>query len=266
MTLIAANPMNLQQCADAANPGDSIELGSGIYENNWRGSSVLKIRRSGSPGLPITFLPALNAMPIIAAAENWAGILVEAANYIRIERLPVTGIARLLTYEGALAASTLPSTARYSANGISIYNSRNVVVRNCTITDMPGGGIYAVGCDYLTIDRNIVTGCCMWSRYGQSGISVHKSAAVNASTATKIKVRYNSCHGNENRIPWEMTGKIQDGHGIIFDECQDYPAPMLAYRNLCVGNGGLAIQALTAPTAVLVENIGQWNDRSNVTV
>lgn len=266
MTILAANPTNLQAVANTARPGDIVELATGIYENTWPGSFVLEIRTSGASGYPITFRPAAGAVPIIAAKNNWSAILVEAANYIRIDRIPIVGIARSITYEDAFAASKGPTSPLYSTNGISIYSSRNVSVTNCVITDMPGGGIYAKHSDRLTIERNIVTGCCYWSRYGQSGISVHLPRAVDArNTTTKIKVRWNQCHGNENRIPWERTGKIQDGHGIIFDECEEYPAPMLAEGNACFENGGLGIQRLTAPTVRLRDNLERGNDRSNVT-
>lgn len=267
MSTLPANPSNLQAVANSAKPGDVVLLASGIYENTWPGSFVLEIKGSGAPGLPVSFKPAPGAMPIFAVAENWSGIMIEpGANYITLDGLRLVGLARLITYEEALRASQeIRGGPRTSGNGISIRSAHHIVVRNCQVTDMPGGGIYALECDYLTIDRNIVAGCCMWSRYGQSGISIHKSQSIDARAGTKIRVRGNACHGNENRIPWEKTGKIQDGHGIIFDENETYQGPLHASGNVCFGNGGLGVHAYRSPTAVVTDNLGRWNDRSNVT-
>lgn len=264
MATLPANPSNLQAIANGAKPGDTVALATGIYENTYPGTDILRIRTSGMSGLPITFRPAKGGRPIFAVRDNWSGILVEA-DYIRLDGLALVGISREITYDDALEASQAPTEPRHNSNGITIRNTRNVTVQNCQVTDMPGGGIYAVGCDYLTIDRNIVSGCCYWSRYGQSGISVHKSVAVNDSTITKINVRGNASHGNENRIPWYRTGLIQDGHGILFDENEAYPAPMLGSGNQCFGNGGLGVHAYKSPTTVLKDNLERWNNRSNVT-
>ena len=249
--------------ANAAKPGDVIELTTGIYENTWPGSDILRITKGGAPSFPITFRPAIGARPIFAVRENWSAILV-TANHIRLDGLALVGIAREIDYEGAILASKAPTGPRHSSNGISIKNARNVSVQNCQITDMPGGGIYALGCDYLTIERNIVTGCCMWSRYGQSGISIHKAVAVNDILAFKIIVRWNQCHGNEQRIPWEQTGKIQDGHGILCAENEGYKSPILVAENACFGNGGLGVHAFKSPTAALHDNLERWNNRSKV--
>lgn len=203
---------------------------------------------------------------IFAPMHNWSAIYVEA-NYINVIGFKVLGRSRHIKYEEAFATSiTQPPTPYCNANGVSVYYSHHVIIDNLKIVDMPGGGIYVRGGDHTTIRYNDVIGCCLWSRYGQSGISVHKSVDIDDNySKPKIVVTRNSCHGNENRIAWEKTGKIQDGHGIILDENQSYRGQILVSHNTCFNNGGLGIQRLTSPTARLANNFELGNDRSNVT-
>ena len=267
MTTHTVNPSTAQAALNAANPGDTFLCVSGLY-------SAMEIRRSGGSGYPITIKPAPNAKPLIRVGDNWSGVLI-AASYITLMGFDIIGRAMLLKYADALAASKLPAGPRYSANGISVMawpdypTLRNVIIKGNRVSFMPGGGIATQCCDYLTIEDNTVHGCAWWSNYGQSGISVYASAHVDTRITTpKTIVRRNTCTGNRNHIPFSLTGKIEDGHGIIIDDNlrthnpgkPAYVGKTLVQDNICASNHGMAICQYKSANVELLDNKDIDND------
>jgi hypothetical protein len=95
----------------------------------------------------------------------------------------------------------------FSTIGLLLQDCHHVEVRYCNIGYWPGTGLRASGCDYLTIDKNIIHNNSRRSAAGNHGMMVHSSYQVTEAKEAAggddkytIKVTNNVIYENYNQI------------------------------------------------------------------
>ena len=91
------------------------------------------------------------------------------------------------------------------------------MIRNCVVSKCPGGGISMLTGDYLLIEDNQVFGNALYMRYAGSGITTLGNWAHDDKPGYHIIIQRNLVWDNKTLVPWERTGKLSDGNGIILD-------------------------------------------------
>jgi parallel beta-helix repeat protein len=160
-------------------------------------------------------------------------------------------------------ANASPGTPFYDGNGIAVHAS-HVTIENCTVHDVPGGGIYAGEADYVQILNNTVYNNAHWSVYGNSGISVAALVNADAAPGPHIIISGNLVYGNSELVPEYRAGAITDGEGIILDSNSGYTGGFLVQNNTVHDNGGPGIEAFLSNNAVITLNIVYGNNTQNV--
>ncbi|MBC8008622.1 MAG: right-handed parallel beta-helix repeat-containing protein, partial [Burkholderiales bacterium] len=219
---------SLQKAADRAEPGDTVLLADGIYpapEDSDRNSNALvTLSKTGRPDAWITFKPAPGARPEIRPL-GWNGILVTGSYYI-FDGLAITGANDSIRLIDAIKEEKNPKpNPYYNTNGISIDGRKNppdrkphhVIVRNCVVSKMPGGGITMLEADYVTFEDNVVFGNCWFMRYGGSGITTNGNWAHDDAPGYHVIIQRNLVWDNKTLVPWSHIGKLSDGNGILLD-------------------------------------------------
>jgi hypothetical protein len=216
----------LQKAADLVQPGDVVWVGNGTYTSpgNGNGSAVLNITRSGKPDAWITWKARKGHRPEIRPI-GWAGIQIMGSYHI-IDGLSVIGgndsIVLLQAQEDAKKPTPDP---RFNTNGIFV-NGRtrtpdekphHVIIRNCIVGKCPGGGITAIEADYLTVEDCKVFENAWYMRYAGSGITTLNNWAFDNAPGYHIVIQRNFVWNNKTLVPWERTGKLSDGNGILLD-------------------------------------------------
>ncbi len=115
--------------------------------------------------------------------------------------------------------------AAYNTNGIFVNGRNNpanqkphhVIIRNCTISKCAGGGIVGIETDYLTVEDNKVFDNSWYTRYASSGITTLNNWAFDEKEGYHVIIQRNYVWNNKTLVPWERTGKLSDGNGIILD-------------------------------------------------
>ncbi len=273
--MTSATPLrSLQLASDRALPGDTVLVMNGDYASSYDGTDVLTIRNSGADGAPITYRNFPGHKPrVIVGAHNWQGILI-LASYITVDGFNIEGNAAAITYAYAFSQKNNWGSSATSANGLfadgrKVGTLRNIVMRNNTVHHMPGGGISAIGCDYVTIEDNKAYSCGWWSPYQCSGISVYSSRNADFAAGYRTIVRRNEAYDNENFIPYFDTNTITDGNGIIIDDNTNtqhpgvaaYTGRTLVENNLCYNNGGTGMHAFLSARVDFVNNTAYFNNR-----
>jgi len=223
----------LNKAASQVQPGDTVLVGDGTYtaENTGKASSVLHLSQHGKPDAWTTWKAAPGAKPEIRPV-GWNGILV-TGSYLIIDGLRVTGANDSITLADALTngkptekdGKLPPPNPRFNSNGISIDGRKNtpdrkphhIIVRNCTVSKCPGGGITLLETDHITLEDNQVFENAWYMRYAGSGITALNSWAHDDAPGYHIVIQRNRVWNNKTLVPWEATGKLSDGNGILLD-------------------------------------------------
>ena len=215
---------SLQKAASLTAPGDTVLVGDGTYTDTAGANAVLMITKSGRPDAWITWQAAPGARPDVRPT-GWGGLTI-TASYIVIDGIYVTGGNDSLSLEDALADSKKPrANPRFNSNGITIEGRKSapdtkphhITIRNCVVSKCPGGGINMLTGDYYIIEDNLVFGNAWYMRYAGSGISALESWAHDDKPGYHIIIQRNLVWDNKTLVPWERTGKLSDGNGIILD-------------------------------------------------
>lgn len=217
---------SLQKAAVAVKPGDVVLIGNGIYRNTDQGdgSAVLSINTSGKPDAWITWKARPGHYPQIRPG-GWNAIQITGSYHI-IDGITVIGNndSIVLLHAQEDAKKTTPDP-RFNTNGIFV-NGRprkpgekphHVIIRNCTVSKCPGGGIAAIEADYITIEDCKVFENAWFMRYGGSGITTLNNWAYDDAPGYHIIIQRNFVWNNKTLVPWEKIGKLSDGNGIILD-------------------------------------------------
>jgi len=216
----------LQRAAELVQPGDSVVIGDGIYltPRSSPDGNVLTVARSGRADAWITWRAAPGARPELRPT-GWGGIVV-TGSYQVFDGLTVIGGNDSLTLLDALADAKQPKpAARFNTNGIFV-NGRlrradekphHVIIRNCTVGKLPGGGVVGIECDYLTVEDCRVFESAWLCRYAASGITTLHNWRFDDAPGYHIVIQRNLVWDNKTLVPWERTGKLSDGNGILLD-------------------------------------------------
>lgn len=160
----------MQKAAAVVNAGDVVMIGNGIYTDTNRASNsaVLSITKSGRPDAWITWKAIPGHHPQLRPV-GWNGISISGSYHI-IDGLTITGMNDSLTLLAALndAKNPTPNPA-FNTNGITVEGRKNkpdakphhVIIRNCSISKCPGGGVTVLEGDYVTIECSTTHGICV---------------------------------------------------------------------------------------------------------
>ena len=239
--------------------------------------------KSGTEGNYISFVahdPSNKPVLYIHGNGVWNAVKCHAS-YIIFDGLEVRGDIANISRDDAYAfAKNYYDTgsidwnkaARYNANGISIEQKSSsdphpvhVIVRNCVIHDLPGGGLGASNSDYITFENNDIYNCARYSMYANSGISIIYSYNSDSNTGHKIIIRGNTVSGCWGEVPWVRrevpSFNYSDGNGIILDvnNTSGYNGRTLVENNVCFNNGGSGIHGYKASHIDIVGNTAYHN-------
>lgn len=260
-------------------PGDQVRIMPGTFEYTYD-FITLGPEKSGTEGNYISFVahdPANKPVLYIHGAGVWNAVKCQAS-YIIFDGLEVRGDIANIDRDAAYACAenyyntgsiSWSTAAQYNANGISIEQKSgsdshpvHVVVRNCVIHDLPGGGLGAGNADYITFENNEIYNCARYSMYANSGISVINSYNSDANTGHKIIIRGNTVSGCWTTVPWVRRGvsfNMSDGNGIIIDVNTGYNGRTLVENNVSFNNGGSGIHGYKASHIDIVGNTAYHN-------
>lgn len=295
----------LQKAADRAEPGDTVLIGDGTYDDGGdtksRGSSLVSLRKFGRPDAWTTFKAAPGARPVLRP-KGWGGINITGSYYI-IDGLTVTGFNDSIRLVDALKeAQNKKPDPYFNTNGIVIEGRQSapdkkphhVIIRNCTVSKMPGAGICALEADYFTIEDNLVFENAWFMRYGGSGITSLHAWAHDDAPGYHIVIQRNLVWDNKTLVPWETIGKLSDGNGIILDVTDirrtgpanptaeaaaaadaaakaakpdakpkslrpEWNGRALIANNVCAYNGGSGIHVFRTQYVDIINNTTYWN-------
>lgn len=273
-----------QVAADRANPGDTVLFATGEYLAT-DGQGVLVVTRSGAPGKPMTFTPVPGHQPILRSRGAWQAIKVQGASHLEFIGLTLRGMTDEITLDEARRESDNLKNPRTSGNGLNITDDKtrkafpmHILVRGCDIRDFPGGGINAMHCDWITLEKNIVARCGFWAPYANSNISIYQPVDLDGASGYKIIIRGNVSFGSYNHIPFYYSNKdnptkrkVTDGNGIILDDYSNsqgfgggtgrpYGGKTLVANNMVFDNGGSGIHVFRSTGVDIVHNYAQNNN------
>ncbi|MBC8011339.1 MAG: right-handed parallel beta-helix repeat-containing protein, partial [Burkholderiales bacterium] len=297
----------LQKAADLAEPGDTVLVGDGVYEDTGDtktgGSSLVSLSKFGRPDAWTTFKAAPGARPVLRP-KGWGGITISGAYYI-IDGLTVTGFNDSIRLIDALKeAQNAKPDPYYNTNGIAVEGRKNppdrkphhVIIRNCTVSKMPGGGITVLEADYVVIEDCLVFENAWFMRYGGSGITTLNNWAHDDAPGYHIVIQRNKVWDNKTLVPWNRINKLSDGNGILLDvtdikrtgpanptaeaaaaadaaakaeaanpsarkksDRPEWKGRALIANNICAFNGGSGIHVFRTQYVDIINNTTYWN-------
>jgi hypothetical protein len=233
----------IQQGANIALPGDTVQVADGTYTNS--GGATLLISKPGSPGAYITYTAAPGAHPIITGDKTYDIVqIAPTASYIIVEGFTIKGDNGEITLAEAQQYESEPGEyPEYNGNCMSTQYSANSpltnpnappgpdnpqvesnhiqflnnIVYNCSAAGLGGSA------DYLTISGNTIYNSSWYTAYGTSAIDVGATYDSNPSDTTtpyRVIITNNIVYGNQEFIPWigaSPSPHITDGEAIIID-------------------------------------------------
>ncbi|BBD65200.1 parallel beta-helix repeat-containing protein [Nostoc commune NIES-4072] len=266
----------IQRAADLTNPGDTVLIMDGVYNNADPSGAIIDIKRSGRTNAWITYKAYPGQRPKLQH-NGWHGIWInDGASYIEVNGLEVVGNNGKMSRSYALSQKYDDSNPLTNGNCISIEGgedgrSHHIRILNNKVHDCGGGGISAVESDYITIDNNEVFNNAWYSVHACSGISILTSWNSDNNQNYKIFVTRNKVYNNRMFVPSIYNGKIQDGNGIIVDRGMNKhkEAKLSAYRgrtliasNISYKNGGGGIHTFQSENIDIVNNTSYMNNQS----
>ncbi|MEM8875186.1 MAG: right-handed parallel beta-helix repeat-containing protein [Planctomycetota bacterium] len=275
-----ANPLRtLQAAADRVEPGDTVLVRGGVYEDI-DNEIPLRIKRGGTAENWVKFANFPGETPIIDT-DALRGIRIEGADYVVVEGFTVRGRSDEIDPEAATAHAEAfkgddHTQTHFFTVGIRVSSSEedkndfphHIIIRGNTVHDVPGGGIATGRVDYVLIENNLVYRNAYYTPWGGSGISVWQSSNHDdRQDVYRTVIRNNISHSNNNRVKFWMLGTMSDGNGIIIDALQntqgsilddDQTAPyngrILIMNNLCYNNGGRGINLYESDNIDVLHN------------
>ncbi|MBC8040337.1 MAG: right-handed parallel beta-helix repeat-containing protein, partial [Opitutaceae bacterium] len=237
---------------------------------------------------------------------GWTGILITGSYYV-IDGLTVTGFNDSIRLIDALKeAQNAKADPYYNTNGINVRGRKNppsqkphhVIIRNCTVSKVPGCGIGIGQSDYITIEDNLVFDNCWFMRFGGSGITTRSNWPYDDAPGYHYIIQRNKVWNNKTLVPWGKVGKLSDGNGILLDvtdlettgpanttveavaaadaaaaaaktgaatdaptERPEWKHRALIANNLCAFNGGSGIHVFRTAHVDIVNNTTYWNSQ-----
>ncbi len=277
--------VTIQGGANLSKPGDTILVMKGEYAQADANNNIVTMNHSGTSSAWIALMAYPGERPLLRS-RNWQAISVQSS-YILVEGFEIAGNRDQITLDDARSQQNNVSNPVTSGNCIGItepYNRpgefvHHVIVRNNIVHQCPGGGIYSVRADYMTIEDNVVWGNSYYSPYAASGISLYQNWNSDASTGIKNIIRRNVVYANQNLIPFYYSDpdpakrNISDGNGIIIDDGRNtqsfagstktpYNGRTLIENNVVYGNGGRGIHVFLSDHVDIFNNTLFQNSNS----
>ncbi|MEH2283030.1 MAG: choice-of-anchor D domain-containing protein [Nostoc sp.] len=255
--------------------GDTLYVMNGNYET--RGITLFNL--NGSSDNWTTIKAYANATPTITTSGS--GINILSSSYVRIEGLDLEGNRENITLEYALQEKNNLNNPLTNSNGIAVNawkntagvggtNPHHIVITGNTVRNFPGGGIGFNNSDYITVEKNIVSGNAWYSPHGNQGITSLRSFNFdNNTTDYRMIYRDNIVYDNQSLVPWKDGGtdKITEGHGIMLDTTNltrdnvAYTGKALIANNITYNNGGGGIEVFQATNVDVINNTAYQNGR-----
>ncbi|MDZ7992605.1 MAG: choice-of-anchor D domain-containing protein [Nostoc sp. EfeVER01] len=265
--------LNLGRAVYEMKAGDTLYVMNGNYQ--MKGVTLFNL--NGSPDNWTTIKAYPGATPKITTTGS--GINILSSSYVRIEGLDIKGNRENVTLEYALQekdnlnnpltnSNGIAATAWKNADGIGGTNPHHIVITGNTIRNFPGGGIAFSNSDYITVEKNIVSGNAWYSPHGNQGItSLNSFNFDNNTTDYRMIFRDNIVYDNQSLVPWKNGGadKITEGHGIMLDTTNvskdnvDYTGKALIANNITYNNGGAGINVFEATNVDVINNTAYKN-------
>lgn len=296
----------LARATHVAKPGDTVWVGDGTYSDAHiagSGNSLLTIAQRGSPEAWTTWKAIPGTQPLIRPSKSWQGILITGA-YVIVDGFIIIGANESIKLEDARADALIKEKdgrryhgdPRFNTNGIIIDGRRNpsdkkphhVIIRNCMVGKMPGGGISVMEGDHVTIEDCVVFGNAWYMRYAGSGITTLNNWQHDDAPGYHIIVHRNLVWDNKSLVPWAKIGKLSDGNGILLDVTDgvisggatnpnadavvtkeakpakdptrpEWTARALIANNVSAFNGGSGIHTFRTKHVDIINNTTYWN-------
>ncbi|MEH2025225.1 choice-of-anchor D domain-containing protein [Nostoc sp.] len=253
--------------------GDTLYVMNGNYET--RGITLFNL--NGSSDNWTTIKAYAGATPTITTSGS--GINILSSSYVRIEGLDLEGNRENITLEYALQEKNNLNNPLTNSNGIAVNawkntagvggtNPHHIVITGNTVRNFPGGGIGFNNSDYITVEKNIVSGNAWYSPHGNQGITSLRSFNFdNNTTDYRMIYRDNIVYDNQSLVPWKDGGtdKITEGHGIMLDTTNltrdnvAYTGKALIANNITYNNGGGGIEVFQATNVDVINNTAYQN-------
>ncbi|OYD99578.1 hypothetical protein CDG77_00075 [Nostoc sp. 'Peltigera membranacea cyanobiont' 213] len=252
--------------------GDTLYVMNGTYDKG-----AMLFNKNGSPDNWTTIKAYPGATPKIQTTGS--GILVFSSSYVRIEGLDIEGNRENITLDYALQqknnlnnpltnASGIEVKAWTNSQGVGGTNPHHIVITGNTVRNFSGAGMGFTNTDYITVEKNIVSGNAWYSPWGTQGISALRSFNYdNNTTDYRMIFRDNIVYDNQSLVPWYEAGKITEGHGIMLDTTTKttnsvpYSGKTLVANNIVYNNGSSGIEAFKATNVDIVNNTVYQNSR-----
>jgi hypothetical protein len=282
----------LQRAADLTQPGSTVFVLNGTYQNPDPNGAVLSINNSGKANAWIHYKAYTGQTPKIQA-RNWAGISVNGASYITVEGFTIKGnrdeLSGRLDYVWSQRNNVNNPITSGNCIGVApVYQSNpeqrshHVIIRKNTVYKCPGAGIYTMRADYVRVEDNVIWGNAYYSPYANSGVSFYQSWNSDNSTATKMIIQRNIIYGNKNLIPFFYSSPnpsqrvITDGNGIIIDDSRNtqtqsgstgepYKGRTYVANNIVYENSARGIHVFLSDNVSIVNNTTYRNSSEPAT-
>ncbi len=276
---------SLQAGANRLEPGDTLYIMNGTYTQSDPNKDLMVIEnKNGSENNWITIKAYPGHTPKLKVKGS-DGINVAGSSYIRIQGLDLEGSKDEITLDYAKQEQYNPENPITNSSGIYIspsYSgfekekgySHHIVISENKVRNFTATGIGAEKADYVTIEKNIVSGNSWYSPLGTSGIGViYNRNTDNNTNDYKFIIKDNVVSDNQNLIPWLVTGKIAEGNGIILDSTDGknshdkyitevYTGKTLVANNTVYNNGSSGISAYRYSNVDIVNNTTYENARN----
>ncbi|MBN3961649.1 choice-of-anchor D domain-containing protein [Nostoc sp. NMS8] len=252
--------------------GDTLYVMNGTYDKGFT-----LFNKNGSSDNWTTIKAYPGATPKIKTTGG--GMNIFSSSYVRVEGLVFEGNRENITLEYALQQKNNLSNPLTTANGIYVApwknsqgvggtNSHHIVITGNTVSNFPGAGIALSDTDYITVEKNVVSGNAWYSPYGNQGITALRSFNWdNNTTDYRMIFRDNIVYDNKSLVPWHVAGKITEGHGIMLDTTMQsksgvaYTGKALIANNIVYNNGSSGIDVFKAVNVDVVNNTAYQNSR-----
>lgn len=252
----------IQKAVSIAQLGDTVNVMNGRYLSQSPTNSLCYIEYKGNENAWLVIKNYPGHSPLLIAKTYCFGSL--SGCFFEIRGFEMIGYKDSTTKVYADTHSVWGSGVCFSP-----YNNGHVhhakIIDNI-IHGFIGSGIACNGCDYITIDSNIVYDNAWYSDNANSGINICNSWNYDSIIRTRITVSRNIIYNNKSIVRWKATGNLSDGNGLIFDHVKyayenTNPIVTTVYRgksviidNLIFNNGACGINIFRSDNVSVYNN------------
>lgn len=222
--------------------GDSVLLQGG---QTFSGTFMLNYNTAGTADRPV-LITSYGSGRAVVNSGNEAGVVINNANYIKLENINVSGAGRKdgnttngisIAYSDNISISNI-ETAGFQKSGLLIRNCSNISVQQVFAHDNGYAGISVSGENFLKTDcRNItISHCRAENNPGDpTNRNNHSGNGIIISQCTKSKIAYCTATNNGWDMPRTGNGPVGiwawEVDSLTIENC-------LSYRNKTSPGGG----------------------------